>query len=320
MSCFPLYLSVKSTIEKTIVSLCVMTDTITYSFALVGKAYGQKVLLVVTALLSLPIVVQADQSVAVRPNKLAIVIDDVGYHPKEDAQVLAMPKAVSVAIIPAAPYAGQRNRQAQRQGRDILIHMPMQAVSNIKIEEGGLLIGMSKQEVEQRVRHAKQIISHAIGMNNHMGSAATADTQLMTHLMQTLHHQGLFFLDSRTIGKSVAGKIAKQEGVSVLERHVFLDDSDNLSDVQRQFRLALQHARKYGVAIVIGHPRKNTIAVLQAGLQHLPADIQLVGIGQLWRNEKVTLPKPFILLFSDLPAPTSQAPFKYEPLLRGVPE
>ena len=37
--------------------------------------------------------------------KLAIVIDDIGYHPKEDAEVLAMPKEISVAIIPAAPYA-----------------------------------------------------------------------------------------------------------------------------------------------------------------------------------------------------------------------
>ena len=33
--------------------------------------------------------------------KLAIVIDDIGYHPKEDAEVLAMPKEISVAIIPA---------------------------------------------------------------------------------------------------------------------------------------------------------------------------------------------------------------------------
>ena len=41
--------------------------------------------------------------------KLAIVIDDIGYHPKEDAEVLAMPKEISVAIIPAAPYAKIRN-------------------------------------------------------------------------------------------------------------------------------------------------------------------------------------------------------------------
>ena len=71
------------------------------------------------------------------------------------------------------------------------------------------------------------------------------------------------FLDSRTIGKSVAGKIAKEQGVRVLERHIFLDDSDNLVDVQRQFQNAIQYARKHGTAIAIGHPRPNTVAVLK---------------------------------------------------------
>ena len=47
--------------------------------------------------------------------KLAIVIDDIGYHPKEDAEILAMPKEISLAIIPAAPYAKIRNQQAKAQ-------------------------------------------------------------------------------------------------------------------------------------------------------------------------------------------------------------
>lgn len=251
--------------------------------------------------------------------KLAIVIDDVGYHPKEDAAIYGMPKEISVAIIPSAPYAQQRNNQAVAQGRDILIHMPMQPVSKIKMEEGGLSVGMSPQEVAQRVQFAKSIVKNAIGMNNHMGSAATADVPLMTALMQELHRYHLFFLDSRTIGKSVAGKIAKEHGVQSLDRHIFLDDSDVLVDVQRQFQLALQYAQKHGVAIVIGHPRKNTVAVLQAGLAHLPENIQLVSMGSLWRNEKIVPPKPFILLFSDLSAPTNRAPYEAVPLLRGVP-
>ena len=78
--------------------------------------------------------------------KLAIVIDDIGYHPKEDAEVLAMPKEISVAIIPAAPYAKIRNQEAKAQNHDILIHMPMQPVSNIKIEEGGLTLGYLKRK------------------------------------------------------------------------------------------------------------------------------------------------------------------------------
>lgn len=270
-----------------------------------------KILLICTALFSTVAMAQ--------PSKLAIVIDDIGYRPKEDAAIYALPREVSVAIIPSAPYAKQRNEQARKQSRDILIHMPMQPLNGERIEAGGLTLGLSQMEVNQRVEAAKSVVPYAIGMNNHMGSAATSDTPLMTKLMQSLHQQHLFFLDSRTIGSSVAGKIAKVQGVRALERHIFLDDSDAYADVQRQFKSALQYARKHGVAIVIGHPRKNTVAVLKAGLRNLPKDIQLVGMGSLWRNEKVVPPKPFILLFSDAPAPTSVAPFKEIPLLRGVP-
>ncbi|HHF6413362.1 TPA: divergent polysaccharide deacetylase family protein [Haemophilus influenzae] len=253
-------------------------------------------------------------------SKLAIVIDDVGYHLKEDAAVFAMPREISVAIIPAAPYARVRNQEAKSQGRDILIHMPMQPISAIKIEDGGLHLGMSAAQVNDRVNTAKNIVRDAIGMNNHMGSAATANPQLMTYLMTALQEKHLFFLDSRTIGKSVAGKIAKEQGVRSLDRHIFLDDSNEFADIQRQFKAAIHYARKHGTAIAIGHPRPNTIAVLQAGINNLPEDIQLVGMGNLWRNEKVISPKPFILLFTEMPSPTSMEPFEPVGLLRGVPK
>ena len=259
-------------------------------------------------------------SISLAQNKLAIVIDDVGYHLKEDATIFAMPREISVAIIPAAPHARARNQEAKSQGRDILIHMPMQPMRAVKIEDGGLHLGMSATQVNNRVNTAKNIVNYAIGMNNHMGSAATADPQLMTYLMTALQERHLFFLDSRTIGKSVAGKIAKEQGVRSLDRHIFLDDSNELADVQHQFQVAIQYARKHGTAIAIGHPRPNTIAVLQAGLNNLPADIQLVGMGNLWRNEKVIPPKPFILLFTEMPAPTSMEPFEPVGLLRGIPK
>ncbi|MGC7590482.1 divergent polysaccharide deacetylase family protein [Bisgaard Taxon 46] len=258
--------------------------------------------------------------VVAQPAKLAIVIDDIGYHQKEDAQIYAMPTEISVAIIPSAPHARQRNEQAKQQGRDVLIHMPMQPLGQQKIETGGLKLGLSQDEVNDRVKTAKRIVSHAIGMNNHMGSAATSDSALMTKLMKSLREQHLFFLDSRTIGRSVASKIAKEYGVKSLDRHIFLDDSDLYADVQRQFQNAVHYAQKHGTAIVIGHPRKNTVAVLQAGLKNLPKDVQLVGMGSLWRNEKVVPVKPFNLLFNDIPAPTSAPPYQPIPMLRGVPE
>lgn len=259
-------------------------------------------------------------SISIAQSHLAIIIDDIGYRPKEDAAIYAMPKEISVAIIPSSPYAKQQNEFAKQQNRDVLIHLPMQPMGNHKIEAGGLALGMSQERVQEIVQNAKKIVSAAIGLNNHMGSAATADEDLMNKLMTTLKEQHLFFLDSRTIGRSVATKIAKQKGISTLERNIFLDDSDKLIDVQNQFHQAIHYARKHGTAIVIGHPRKNTIAVLQNELQKLPKDIQLVNIGSLWRREKIIPRSPFIMLFNSTPAPTSIEPFEKLPLLRGIPD
>lgn len=254
-------------------------------------------------------------------NQLAIVIDDIGYRNKEDSAIYDLPNAVAVAIIPAAPYATARANKAFGQKRDILIHLPMQPQNqHLAIEAGALTVGMDQEKVSRLVQAARNQVPYAIGMNNHMGSRATTDLPLMKNLMNALAHQQLFFLDSKTAGNSVAAKTAREFGVRALERHIFLDDSDELADVQKQFNAAISYARKHGVAIMIGHPRKNSIAVLEKGLANLPADIQLVSISSLWRGEKVQPEKPFILLFEQEPALTSQPPFESVPLLRGVPK
>lgn len=252
--------------------------------------------------------------------KLAIVIDDIGYRMKEDKAIYALPKEVSVAIIPVAPYATARAKKAYEQKRDVLIHLPMQPKNKQQpIESGALMIGASEAKVAQLIQAARNQVPYAIGLNNHMGSGATADRTTMSYLMKVMAQQQLFFLDSKT-GPSVAAKVAKEFGVKALERNLFLDDSDTLTDVQRQFNAAIEYARKHGSAILIGHPRKNSVAVLEQGIANLPQDIQLVSMGSLWRNEAVVPEKIFIMAFDYPPAPTSIAPFNAVPLLRGIPK
>lgn len=253
--------------------------------------------------------------------KLAIVIDDIGYRTKEDSAIYALPKTVNVAIIPSAPNATARAKQAFEQQRDSLIHLPMQPQNKLQaIERGALVVGMNSAQVARLIQNARQQVPYAIGLNNHMGSLATTDRPLMQLLMKTLAEHQLFFLDSKTAGNSVAAKVAQAFGVKALERHIFLDDSDVLTDVQTQFTRAIAYARKHGTAILIGHPRKNSIAVLQKGIANLPKDIELVSIGQLWRGEAVQPVKPFIVIFEVEPALTSTQPYDSSPLLRGVPK
>lgn len=252
--------------------------------------------------------------------KLAIVIDDIGYRAKEDSAIYALPKEVSVAIIPVAPYATARANKAFEQQRDILIHLPMEPQTRQSIESGALLVGMNETQVATLIKNAQMQVPNAIGLNNHMGSKATTDKQTMQYLMKALSQQNLAFLDSKTAGNSVAYKTAKEYGIKALERHIFLDDSDEFNDVQRQFSNAIHYARKNGVAIMIGHPRKNSVEVLENGITNLPADIQLVSLRELWNGDESEPVKPFIMLFEIEPALTSKAPYQVVPLLRGIPK
>ncbi|MBS9783219.1 MAG: divergent polysaccharide deacetylase family protein [Pasteurella sp.] len=252
-------------------------------------------------------------------SKLAIVIDDIGYR-NEDNAIYKMPLEVSVSIIPVSPYATERAEKAFAQQRDILIHQPMQPLSNIRIEDKALKLGMDKIQIQEIIEYARKRVPYAIGLNNHMGSAATANQQLMNYLMEILANEQLFFLDSKTNGRSVAEQTAKSFYIPALSRNIFLDDSNELNDVQRQFNSAVRYAQKNGLAILIGHPRKNSIKVLKQGIKNLPDDVELVKISSLWRNEKVKTPKPLIMFFEMKPAQTSTSNLNNVPLLRGVPK
>ncbi len=213
--------------------------------------------------------------------KLALVIDDFGYRPHNENQVLAMPTAISVAVLPNAPYARDMATKAHAQGREVLIHLPMAPMSKQPLERDTLRPDMSSEEIARILRDAVNKVPYAVGLNNHMGSAMTASLPGMQKVMQAMTAYRLYFLDSMTIGSSQASRAAAGTGIKVLKRKVFLDDTQNVADIRRQFSRAVEIAQRSGYAIAIGHPHPTTIQVLQQMLPTLPADIVLVRPSQL---------------------------------------
>ncbi|TKI04016.1 divergent polysaccharide deacetylase family protein [Martelella alba] len=229
-------------------------------------------------------------SAGARAAKLAIVIDDFGYRPHEENQVLAMPTAISIAVLPNAPYATEMARKAHAQGRQILIHLPMEPLSKQPLERDTLRPDMSQEEIARIVREAVNHVPYAVGLNNHMGSAMTSSLSGMRNVMQVLSHYPFYFLDSMTIGDSQSRQAAAGTGVRVIKRDVFLDDTANEADIRRQFNRAVALARRRGSAIAIGHPHPNTVKVLQQMLRQLPPDIELVPPSALL-NEPQAMPR-----------------------------
>ncbi|WP_433638242.1 divergent polysaccharide deacetylase family protein [Kluyvera georgiana] len=224
--------------------------------------------------------------------KLSIVIDDFGYRPQQENQVLAMPSTISVAVLPNAPHAREMATRAHNAGHEVLIHLPMAPLSKQPLEKDTLRPDMSSDEIERIIREAVDKVPYAVGLNNHMGSAMTSSLFGMQKVMQTLSRYNLYFLDSMTIGNSQAMRAANGTGVKVIKRRVFLDDTQNEADIRRQFNRAVDLARRNGSAIAIGHPHPATVRVLQQMVYNLPSDITLVRPSSLLNEPQIDTSTP----------------------------
>jgi polysaccharide deacetylase 2 family uncharacterized protein YibQ len=96
-----------------------------------------------------------------------------------------------------------------------------------------------------------------------MGSRMTASEAAMRPVMEAFKSKGLWFLDSRTIGNSVAGKLAGEMHVPYVERDVFLDNTETVPAILKQLQQVEQVARKKGYVVAIGHPYTQTIEALR---------------------------------------------------------
>jgi polysaccharide deacetylase 2 family uncharacterized protein YibQ len=221
--------------------------------------------------------------------RLAVVIDDIGRNRAEAIGFLDLRVPVTLAILPHQPHSKEIATLARSRGREFLLHLPMepQGYPATNPGEGALLSGMSHARVKELIESALRAVPGASGVNNHMGSRLTEQEQTMRWVMEDLRGRGLYFLDSLTSPKSVAGSAAVQAGLAWARRDVFLDNVREESAVRAQFRRAVERAKTGGRAVAIGHGNELTLKVLEeaepmlrsAGVRVVPLREVLQGGG-----------------------------------------
>ena len=214
---------------------------------------------------------------------IAIIIDDVGEDLQDGRRAIALPGPVAYSFLPYMDHTARLARLAHRRHKEVLLHLPMQAIDGRNIGRGGLDIDMTEGELRRTVAADLAAVPYVEGVNNHMGSLATQHPGLMKWLMQDLSRRGgLFFVDSRTTDMTVAQQVAAENGVPNLRRDVFLDDDLNTPAIDAQFRLLLRMARRQGWAVAIGHPHPATLSYLASRLPGLADDgVRLVPVRYL---------------------------------------
>lgn len=211
--------------------------------------------------------------------QIAIIIDDIG-NKRADADAFALPEKVTFSILPHTSFSTQFSTYSYHQGREVMLHMPMESLHGEALGDGALLASMYPEEVENTLLLALESVPHAIGVNNHMGSKLTQITLQMNAVMDVLNNNNLYFIDSRTTKFTKAYQIAQQHGVATAQRHVFLDHYANEAFLEKQFEQLLRKARRNGAVIGIAHPYKISISFLKKKLANLPDDIELVTVSE----------------------------------------
>ena len=206
--------------------------------------------------------------------KLVLIIDDVATF--EHASMI---KSLGLKITPSIFPATKTHPDTPNIARSFefyMIHLPMQAKHFDSPEIGTLTINESFESMHEKIKKIRKDFPRAKYTNNHTGSRFTSDYDAMDKAYRALIEQGFIFVDSKTIAQTAVARAAKKYNQPYISRDIFLDDDPSASAVRRELVAAVNLAKKRGYAIAIGHPKKNTIAVIKESKNNILKDVEVV--------------------------------------------
>ena len=220
--------------------------------------------------------------------KIAIIIDDFGYRLDNFINTFfEMPYPITVAIIPGTDYDRQTAEKARSAGLNILIHLPMEPLQG-KVENNGYTVftGMSQKEIDSIIERALENVPGAIGINNHMGSKATANQTTMQRLMRSLKKNNLIFVDSITNRNSVAYQQALQNKIPALQLSTYIDNPEKNVKMANIMRSIVSKLSFEKPEVLIGHAREKTSIELPVEMSKWAAKgVSFVSVSDLLEKQ-----------------------------------
>jgi polysaccharide deacetylase 2 family uncharacterized protein YibQ len=204
---------------------------------------------------------------------IVLILDDVGFDHQPLSSAMAIDPNVNFAVLPNGRRSIEFASTLHARGFELLCHLPMEpeGFPHISPGNGAVLMSMSDAQIATATRTNIDAIHFARGVNNHMGSRATADRRVMTDVLGALP-KGMYFIDSKTTGNSIAGPLARTMRVKTASRNVFLDDVQDVVSIRRQLAELAGTAATRGVSVGIGHMYPSTIQVLTEDAPKLRAE------------------------------------------------
>ena len=226
-----------------------------------------------------------------KKTQLAIVVDDFGaQNDKLLDDFCKLDPNISFAILPDQKFSKLVMNKAVKADHETLIHIPMEPVSYPKNNPGShaIYVHLSDKEIRRRMERFIKQFPLCVGANNHMGSLATTDENVMRNVLAVLKQHNLYFVDSRTSQSSVAYKMAKKMMIPTIENHLFLDtpfiSEKTLKRKIQQLKVISKNNNKI---LVITHcATRERYEFLKNFLQQIEElDLELVPVSKLFESE-----------------------------------
>ncbi|MFH2012732.1 MAG: divergent polysaccharide deacetylase family protein [Pseudomonadota bacterium] len=216
--------------------------------------------------------------------RVAIIIDDLGNNNGKADELLKIDAPLTFSIFPHGQYSKSIAQKVHATGKDIILHLPMEphGYPEKNPGDGALFLSMEDEELLEKLIEDIESVPFIKGVNNHMGSKFTEDTEKMRIVLNELKNRGLFFLDSRTSDSTVGYTLAKEIGLKVAGRNIFLDNNQDINLINAQINKLVKLSIKNGSAIGICHPYPATIKALEQMLPDMKAKgVEIVPLSKL---------------------------------------
>lgn len=229
--------------------------------------------------------------------RLAILIDDLGNNYDSVTRgMLELDHPLTAAILPGLMHSERIEKEARRRGHAIFLHLPMEPAEYPDKDPGRLAVmtSMSRDSILELLDHIERGFARLDGFNNHMGSKASADERVVNTVLDWAAREHLLVVDSYTAHGSLIYPLARKRELPALRADLFLDgaEEDELA-IMSNLADAAETARRRGWALVICHPRPETLAALRSMLPRLTDyGLRFVTVPQLFAGLGDSDPTP----------------------------
>lgn len=223
--------------------------------------------------------------------KASIIIDDFGGGTGGVRDFLEGNIPITAAVMPFTENSKAHAEWAHKNGFEVMIHLPMQPKRGKRSWLGPkpITVDLSPEEVRKRVIEATKSVPYAVGLNNHMGSLAVENEEIVRAIVEVAKEKRLYIIDSGTSPKSKFPEIAKELGVPLLKRDVFLDDISSSSYVHKQMIRLARVTEMKGKGIAIGHVgvtgKVCSIGIFGSVEEFKKRNIEIVPVSELFSGK-----------------------------------